>query len=228
MLKEDFEKSPAYKQMLFIGENYQTMEAKFIDNGHDFVCTNDNFRMEPYQWFKLLVIYFGFTTQDIIGEDKQIAFLAQARSNTIHLIYGLYQMIEEAPNCKMYDFSGTIEKIDAMIAMGKTELEAKLLISQIETNENVKVTNKSILKTNKSMTWILIVSMIIAAISAWQAMRTADNEDANNILKSQLDTKDKQIQLKDKALQLLGRQKDTLEMILLKQIGDTPPTDTHH
>lgn len=164
MLVSDFEKTEHFKLMLLVGEYYQSMEAKFIANGSDFVCTSKDIRLDPVMWFKLLVFYFGYKTQSIDGEENRIAFLAQARSNTVQLVESLYEMIDEVKTCKKYDFSGVINKIDALIHMGKTELEARLLTSQLVTNDNTKETN---IANKKLLRLTTVFSAAALIVSVW-------------------------------------------------------------
>lgn len=141
-----------------------------------------------------------------VPTEKAIEIFHQLRSELHSLIVAINIIAEDNKIEHKKDYADIFRMIDSFANWAVAELDSKHKSDQI--------------KTNKRMTWILIVSILVAAISAWEAMRTADNEESDNILKYQLNMKDKEILLKNTKLQILGRQKDSLEILLLKKLSE--------
>ncbi len=189
MTKKDFESSDDFKEMKLIGESYQTMQFKFINNGSDLACNQNGKDYHVNYWFQIMIMYYGYTSQAIKGDENKLSFLGEARSNFVQLSENAKRMLAEVDWCKRYEFAGFVNQVDALIQMGKLELEAKLLVSQIATNENTLTTN-SVLKN--IFRWTAIIAGIGVLIAGFNTFL----EIQKNKLSQQLHTTDSLLQVK--------------------------------
>ncbi len=215
MIRKDFEKSEKFKIMQTIGASYNAMEFHFVNNGEDLVCRQNGVDYHPHEWFQYVIMYCAFKTESIKGDENKVSFLGEVRCNIIQLNEVVKRMLLEAGVVwsKRYDFSGFVNQIDGLVQTGKLELEAKLLISQLGTNENVKT-------TNRRMQIILIVTVFVAAVNIIPPAMEAYHDFKKDTLEDTIKTRDNTIKSLELKLSAKDLKIDSL-MAQLKHPADT-------
>lgn len=229
----DYKNTDEYITTMRIGDNISSMVRKLNSNQTDIYFCSEDTLWNPHDWFEHFILYTAYKADEILGEDKKIAFLAESRSHIIQIIEDTNRFIEFCDKCKKYNFSGELSRIDALIYMGKIELEAKLLVSQLATNENTNQLNEH-LKINNTFInsvfkWTLVLTIVSVAISAWSlhyASTTNSREQRKENREARILETDSLLQLKNLEMNSLKKANDSLSKLL---VSYTPkPLDTNH
>ena len=155
----EFENSPLYKDMLFIGENMQRSYFDLSTNKKSIIFkvkTKDKKIVKeysPYDYFRFCLTYFGrvATTENT---PSALDTLYQGKANMVMQSESINVIVKLNPECMIYDFSGYPKQFDVLIEKAQSDLQSRVLISQISTNENT-------VKTNFTVKCILVVTAAI-------------------------------------------------------------------
>lgn len=212
MTKEQFENSQDKSDMIIIGENISLAEYVFTNNGtnvyYSIVINGKEYRYTPYRLFQLYLTYFGYKSDNERDKGKQLQILTDGRSNLMQLIENLKREIGLRQKPTAVELDGFIKQIDALVEMSRANLNSEIFKRQNRTN------NFNIV--------LLLLSIGVAGLSAYAAIKTANNEDADKLLKSQLNIEKQQNILLKVGEINQERIIDSLYILLLKKSGNTP------